>query len=65
MIYAFEAAVSFLIILLSLIMHKLANPSAPVLTLNAPLTPNFSLIKNTVTTNAFNGIPNKFIMTLR
>ena len=53
------------IIFFSLSIHKLANPSAPVLTESAPLTPNFSLIKNTVTTKAFNGIPNKFKITLR
>lgn len=50
---------------MSFIIHKVANPNAPVLTLRAPVTPNFSLIKNTVITKALRGMPNKFIITPR
>jgi len=57
---------SFLLIMpFSFNMQTLANPRAPVLTPRAPLTPSFSLIKNTVTTNVFKGIPNRFKITLR
>ncbi len=45
--------------------QAVANAKAVVLTPRAPCTPNFSILKNTVTTIAFNGIPNKFITTLR
>lgn len=50
---------------MSFIIHKVANPNAPVLTPRAPVTPNFSLIKNTVITKALRGMPNKFIITPR
>jgi len=44
-------------------MDKVASAKAPVLTLKAPLTPSFFMLKNTLTTSAFNGIPNKFMIT--
>ena len=45
--------------------HAVATAKAIVLTPKAPCTPNFSILKKTVTTIAFNGMPNKFITTLR
>jgi hypothetical protein len=45
--------------------HPVATAKAVVLNPNAPSTPNLSMFKNTVTTNAFNGIPNRFITTER
>lgn len=47
-----------------MIIDKVANANAPVLTLNAPLTPKRLILKKTLTTSAFNGIPNKFMITL-
>ena len=42
-----------------------ASPRAPVDIDNAPTLPNLWIDKNTDTTNTFNGIPNRFIMTER
>jgi hypothetical protein len=48
---------------LSLNIDAVANANAPVLTLKAPLTPSFLMLRKTLTTKTFKGIPNKFIMT--
>eukprot|EP00551_Chaetoceros_affinis_P018815 CAMPEP_0203735028 /NCGR_PEP_ID=MMETSP0092-20131115/31484_1 /ASSEMBLY_ACC=CAM_ASM_001090 /TAXON_ID=426623 /ORGANISM="Chaetoceros affinis, Strain CCMP159" /LENGTH=151 /DNA_ID=CAMNT_0050619473 /DNA_START=36 /DNA_END=488 /DNA_ORIENTATION=- len=57
--FPFSAVIDF-----NLSIDNVANANAPVLTLSAPLTPSRLMLKNTLTTNAFNGIPNKFIITL-
>ena len=46
-------------------MHVDATPSAAVETASAPDVPSFEMLKNTLTTSTFNGIPNKFMMTPR
>jgi hypothetical protein len=51
--------------LFNLYPHAAATAKAVVLTPKAPCTPSLSILKNTVTTMTFNGIPNKFITTLR
>ena len=45
--------------------HPKAVANAAVLTPKAPCTPNLSMLKNTETTIAFNGIPKRFITTAR
>mmetsp|Transcript_14102 Transcript_14102/g.31460 ORF Transcript_14102/g.31460 Transcript_14102/m.31460 type:complete len:85 (+) Transcript_14102:38-292(+) len=65
LIFSYASASFFPIILLSAIMLADANPRLIVDTPSAPLTPNLRMLKNTVTTNAFNGIPNRFIITER
>lgn len=49
----------------SLTMQRVANPNANELMPSAPFTPKYLTNKNTLTTKAFNGMPNKFMMTDR
>ena len=44
-------------------MLAVARPSAMVLTLRAPLTPSFLMLRNTVTTSKFKGMPKRFMIT--
>jgi hypothetical protein len=46
-------------------MHVDATPKAAVDTANAPEVPNLEMLRKTVTTKTFSGIPNKFMMTPR
>ena len=56
---------SFAVSLFRASIDAVATPKAPVETDNAPLTPSFLILRKTVTTKAFRGIPNRFIITDR